>query len=72
LSSKENSKIVKKNDPYTWIGEKHFKLGPDQFLRRYAREDEVYYILSTCHDGPYGDHFSTKRKTYKILHAGFY
>ena len=32
----------------------------------------MYDILQACHDGPFGDHFSDKRTTYKVLHQGYY
>eukprot|EP00253_Pinus_taeda_P034868 PITA_34868 len=44
-----------------------FKLGPDQILRRCVREEEVFDILLTCHDGPYGGHFAAKMIGFKIL-----
>eukprot|EP00253_Pinus_taeda_P005004 PITA_05004 len=72
LSSKEKSKVVRKSAPFTWIGGNLFKLGPDQVLRRCVREEEVFYILLTYHDGPRGGHFVAKRTTFKILQAGYY
>eukprot|EP00253_Pinus_taeda_P029982 PITA_29982 len=71
LSSKEKSKIVRKSAPFTWMGGNLFKLGPDQILRRCVREEEVFDILLTCHDGPCGGHFAAKRTTFKILQAGY-
>lgn len=67
LCSKEKSKIMRKNAPFTWIGGNLFKLGPDQILRHYVREEEVFDILLTCHDGPCGGHFVAKRTAFKIL-----
>ena len=72
LPSKEKSKIVKKSAPFTQIGGNLFKLGPDQILRRCVREEEVFGILLTCHDGPCGGHFATKRTTFKVLQVGYY
>jgi len=72
LSSKEKRKIVKKSTPFTWIGGNLFKLGLDQILRRCVREEEVFDILLTCHDGPYGGHFAAKRTSFKVLQAGYY
>eukprot|EP00253_Pinus_taeda_P009892 PITA_09892 len=65
-------KIVRKSAPFTWIGGNLFKLGPDQILRRCVREGEVFDILLTCHDGPCGGHFATKRTTFKVLQVGYY
>eukprot|EP00253_Pinus_taeda_P017976 PITA_17976 len=72
LSSKEKRKIVRKSAPFTWIGGNLFKLGPDQILRRCVREEEVFDILLTYHDGPCGGHFAAKRTAFKILQAGYY
>eukprot|EP00253_Pinus_taeda_P002627 PITA_02627 len=72
LSSKEKSKIVRKSAPFTWIGGYLFKLGLDEILRRCVRQEEVFYILLTYHDGPCGGHFATKRTAFKILQAGYY
>lgn len=72
LSSKEKSKIVRKSAPFTWIEGNLFKLGPNQILRRCVREEEVFDILLTCHDGPCGGHFAVKRTSFKILQAGYY
>jgi len=72
LSSKEKSKIVRKRAPFTWIGGNLFKLGLDQILRRCVKEEEILDILLTCHDGPCGCHFASKRTTFKVLQAGYY
>jgi len=65
-------KIVRKSAPFTWIGGNLFKLGPDEILRRCVREEEVFGILLTCHDGCYGGHFKSRRTTFKVLQAGYY
>eukprot|EP00253_Pinus_taeda_P029207 PITA_29207 len=72
LSSKEKSIIVRKSAPFTWIGGNLFKLGPDQILRHCVREEKVFDILLTCHDGPCGGHFVAKRIAFKILQVGYY
>ena len=72
MSSKEKSKIVRKSAPFTCIGGNLFKLGPYQILRSCVREEEVFDILLTCHDGPCGGHFATKRTKFKVLQAGYY
>eukprot|EP00253_Pinus_taeda_P035589 PITA_35589 len=72
LSSKEKSGIVRKSASFTWIRGNLFKLGPDQILRCCVREEEVFDILVTCHDGPCGGHFAAKRIAFKILQAGYY
>ena len=72
LHSKEKSNIVRKSAPCIWIWGNLFKLGPDQTLRRCVREEEVFDILLTYHDGPCGGHFAEKRATFKVLQAGYY
>jgi len=72
LSSKEKSNLVRKSAPFTWIGDNLFKLGSDQILRRCVKEEQVFDILLTCHDGPYGDHFATKMTTFMVLQASYY
>eukprot|EP00253_Pinus_taeda_P007233 PITA_07233 len=72
LSSKEKSRTVRKNAPFTWIGGNLFKLGPNKILRSCVREEEVFDILLTCHNGPCGGHFVAKRTAFKILQAGYY
>eukprot|EP00253_Pinus_taeda_P003270 PITA_03270 len=72
LSSKEKSKIVRKSAPFTWTGGNLFKPGLDQILRHCVRDEEVFDILLTCHNGPCGGHFSAKRTALKILQAGYY
>jgi len=72
LSSQEKSKIVRKSTPLTWIEGNLFKLGPDQILRRCAREEKVFDTLLTCHNGHCGGHFVAKRKTFKVLQEGYY
>jgi hypothetical protein len=37
-----------------------------------VREDEVYYILKSCHDELCGGHFSNKRTTKKFVHLVYY
>ena len=70
--SKEKSKIVRKSTPFTWTRGNLFKLGLDQILRRCVREEEVFDILLTYHDGPYGGHFVAKRTTFKVLQSSYY
>eukprot|EP00253_Pinus_taeda_P017300 PITA_17300 len=72
LSSKEKRNIVRMSAPFTWIGGNLFKLGPDQILRQCVKEEEVFYILLTYHDGPCGGHLAAKRTAFKILQAGYY
>ena len=36
------------------------------------KEEEVFDILSACHDNPCGGHFAAKRTAYKALQVGYY
>ena len=36
------------------------------------REEEVFDILSECHENPCGGHFAAKRIGYKVLQVGYY
>ena len=72
LPSKEKRRITRKSAPFTWIRGNLFKLGLDQILRLCVREEEVFEILLTFHDGPCGGNFSAKRSAFKILQAGYY
>ena len=67
ISFRERSRIIKKSAPLTWIGGNNFKLGPDQILRRCVRAEEVFDILSACHDDSCGGHFAAKRIAYNFL-----
>eukprot|EP00253_Pinus_taeda_P024050 PITA_24050 len=72
LSSKVKSNIVRKSAPFTWIGGNLFKLGPHQVLWQCVREEEVFDIVLTYHDGHYRGHFAAKRTAFKILQASYY
>ena len=72
LSSKEKRKIVRKIAPCTWIGDNLFKIGLDQILRMCVKEEDVFDILLTYHDGLCGGHFVAKRTTFKVLQVGYY
>lgn len=38
----------------------------------WLKEDETFDIFKACHDEQRGGHFTTKRKTIKILYASYY
>ena len=54
------------DDPYL------FKYCSDQIIRRCVPDDEVSSILSFCHSGACGGHFSMKKTAAKVLQCGFY
>lgn len=67
FSSKEKRKIVRKSTPFTWFGGNLLKVGLDQILKIFVREEEVFDVLLTYPDGPCGGHFAVKRTTFKVL-----
>lgn len=72
LSSREKQKIIKQSVNYSWIEGDIFCTGPDFIIRRCVQEDEMFDILTTCHDEPCGGHFADKQTSYKVLHLGYY
>jgi hypothetical protein len=65
-------RIIHQSARYSWIIGCLFHIGIDQEIRRCIREDEVYDLLKSCHDGPCGGNFADKRTTHKILRMGYY
>lgn len=63
---KNDSKYYIWDEPYLW------KLGSDQVIRRCVPNDEIYSILTYCHNYACGGHFGPKRTARKILDSGFY
>ena len=41
-------------------------------IRRCVQEEELFYILKACYDGPCGRHFADRRNGYKVLQIGYY
>lgn len=72
LSHREKRKIIQQSARYSWISGCLFYTGLDHEIRRCIREDEVYDILKSCHDGPCRGHFADKRMAHKILRMGYY
>ena len=54
------------DDPYL------FKYCPDQLMKRCVPNDDQIGVLTFCHLEACGGHFSARKKTDKILQAGFY
>lgn len=54
------------DDPYL------FKYCPDQIIRRCVPNHEIHTIISFCHNGACGGHFSVNKTAAKILQCGFY
>ena len=41
-------------------------------MRICVREEEVFDILITCHDGHCGGHFVAKRTKFNVIQVGYY
>eukprot|EP00253_Pinus_taeda_P026991 PITA_26991 len=50
----------------------YLAVGADMHIRRCVREDEIFDILKSCHDGPCGGHFPDRRTGHKVLQTGYY
>ena len=72
MKSKEKKRIVQQSSIFSWIDGYLFYMGPYLVTRRCVREDEIYPILRTSHDGPCGVNFVDKRRGHKILQLGYY
>ena len=60
MTSKEKKSIVQRSSIFSWIDGYLFYMGPNLVICRCVREDEIYPILRTFHDGPCGGHFAEK------------
>ena len=54
------------DDPYL------FKYCADQVIRRCAPNEDIPYILASCHAEACGGHFLSQKTAKKVLHSGFY
>ena len=54
------------DDPYL------FKYFPDQIIRRCVPDNEIFSVISLCHNEACGGHFSSRKTVAKILQCGFY
>jgi len=72
LSTREKWSIVQKSVAYSSIQGDLFYTGPDLIICKCVREEEVFDILKSAHDEPYGGHFADKWTTYKVLHSGYF
>jgi hypothetical protein len=72
LSPREKHKVVQLSANYMWHDDCLYKIGLDLVIKRCVREDKIYDIFQSCHDGPCGGHFADKRSTYKVLQSGYY
>lgn len=58
--------------PFTSMGGNLFILGPYQLLRICVREEEVFDVLSACHDGPCRGHSVAKSIAFNVLQSCYY
>lgn len=72
LSSRKKQNIVTLNAIYSWVGCDLFRTRPNRIILRCVQEDTMFNILKAFHDETCGGHFADKRKTYKVLHLGYY
>lgn len=72
LTPRERKLIVQRSTRFSWIRGYLFHQGADMHIHRCIREDEIYDILKSCHDGPCGGHFADRRTGHKILQMGYY
>ena len=54
------------DDPYL------FNYCPDQIIRRWVPDNEIFSVISFCHNEVCGGHFSSRKTVAKIWQCGFY
>lgn len=72
LTLGERKSIVQHNTWFSWIKGYLFHIGSDMHIRRCIREDGIYDILKSYHDGPYSEHFADHRTGHTIFQMGYY
>ncbi|MCO5547027.1 hypothetical protein L7F22_000468 [Adiantum nelumboides] len=65
-------RLIKECEPYSLIAGTLYKLGKNDILKRYAREDEYLYILQEAHMGVARGHFSGELTTKKVLQSSYW
>jgi hypothetical protein len=60
-----------KSRPYTFYGEKLYKLGPNGILQQCFSPTKTHVILTELHEGPAGTHYGISTIVKKILIAGY-
>lgn len=53
------------------IGDEMYMKGADQVLRRVPWREEIYHVLSSCHEGACGGHYAFRIMLQKILMEGY-
>eukprot|EP00253_Pinus_taeda_P031166 PITA_31166 len=72
LTPNDRKQIVQRSAQFSWIGGYLFHTGADMHIRICVREDEIFDILKSRHDGPCGGHFVDHRTGHKVLQTGYY
>ncbi|KAG9458895.1 hypothetical protein H6P81_003403 [Aristolochia fimbriata] len=68
----QRKKLMADSKHYYWEDPFHYKICPDQVIRRCVKEEEATLILSHCHDKEVGGHHSANRTVAKVLQSGFF
>ena len=71
-TKKERRKVRVNSRHFAVIGNRLFRRGADNILRRCVSEAEVPDILTTCHDSAYEGHFTGQLTGQKILRARYF
>ena len=69
-TKQDRSKFLAGAKDFFWDDPYLFKYCPDHIIRRYIPKGEYQKILSFCYDHAWGEHFSSKKTTVKILQSG--
>ncbi|KAG9442621.1 hypothetical protein H6P81_018475 [Aristolochia fimbriata] len=72
LSWQQRKKFLADVKYYFWEDPYLYKICPNQVIRRCVPETEFESILTHCHDGEAGGHFSSNRTAAKVMQSGSY
>nr|GEU94795.1 retrovirus-related Pol polyprotein [Tanacetum cinerariifolium] len=72
MSTQQKNKFFKDVKNYFWDDPYLFKNHADQVIRRCVAGQEAIDILTACHNGPTGGHYSANYTSKKVFDSGFY
>eukprot|EP00253_Pinus_taeda_P023161 PITA_23161 len=72
LTPSERKQIAQCNSRFSRIRGYLFHTRVNMHIRRCVREDEIFDILKSCHDGPYGGYFANQKTSHTFLQMGYY
>ncbi|GKE19179.1 reverse transcriptase domain-containing protein, partial [Tanacetum coccineum] len=72
MSSQQKNKFFKDVKHYFWDDPYLFKICADQVIRRCVYSQEAVDILTACHNGPTGGHYSANYTVKKVFDLGFF